>query len=223
MLRAAKPTASEMDRILTPGGKLSSQCEGYLNHLLSEFVLGYPVQGPQTEWMIRGQELEDRAIEAYEFQAEVETDRVGFVTSADGLVGCSPDRLVGTNRLLEIKVPSPAIHVGYMRTGSIEAKYKVQCQAQLWITERERVDIVSFHPEMPAVIIPVRRDEVFIENLSMAVMSFVEILEAAKIDIERRYGPFVRRAPPAEPDKQFDMTEADVDMIWDHLQARKGA
>lgn len=230
MLRLGIPTASEFDRIITPKtGKLSSQSDGYMCRLLAEFILGYPLEQEGTEWMIRGQEMEDAAIEAAEFMLEVETDRVGFITTDDGMIGCSPDRTwKNGKRGCEMKCPSPAIHVGYMRgnRNAIDDKYRCQLAGQIWIAEFEGVDVFSYHPDFPTVHIAVEHDdkmEEFIGNLSGAVRQFSDLLEAAKVELTQKYGPFVRRAPPAEPDKQFDMTEADVDMIWDHLQARKGA
>lgn len=233
MLRLGIPTASEFDRIITPKtGKLSSQAESYANRLLAEFILGAPLEDVQTEWMIRGQETEDAAIAAAEFMLEVETERVGFVTTSDGKIGASPDRMYpGGKRGIETKCPSPSVHVAYMRGNrdALDEKYRCQLAGQMWVCEFEGVDVISYHPLLPTVHIRVDRDdkmEEFISNLSRAVRQFSENLEAAKIELEQRYGPFVRQAPPVEapPEgSQFFMTEADIDRVWDRAQRERGA
>lgn len=222
--RCGKPTSSCFDKILTPKKlQISSQADTYANHLLAEFILGYPLDMvEQTEFMERGQELEDRAVETYEEIVGVETDRIGFITTDDGRIGCSPDRLIGARKLLEIKCPSPAVHVAYMRNKAIDDRYKCQLQGCLWVAERDEVHIVSYHPDIPAVIIPVRRDEEFIAALSAAVTQFADILDCAKRDLEAKYGPFVRRPKEDPPDTQFDITGKDIDAVWDRAQAQRG-
>ena len=48
---------------------------------------------------------------------------------------------------------------------------------QLWIAEREWVDIMSYHPEMPPAMVHTERDEEFIKLLAAAVTAFSEELE----------------------------------------------
>lgn len=224
-LRMAIPTASEFDRIVTPKTlKLSSQAEAYADRLLASYILGYPLEEEGTPWMQRGQELEDQAYEAAENILELETEPIGFITNEEKTIGCSPDRVISDGRLLEIKCPSPQVHVAYMRRKAVSDAYRCQLQGQLWVAEREEVVIFSFHPTMPAVHIRVRRDEVFIAALKMAVESFSEVLEAAKIELEQRYGPFARPLiQQTTYTDDFGVTMADVDLIWSSIQKEKGA
>jgi YqaJ-like viral recombinase domain len=212
-LRSGIPTASEFSRIVTPGGKLSKQAEGYMFHLLAEFVVGHPFETAETQWMERGALLEADAVRAYEFQKDVDTEIVGFVTNDAGTIGCSPDRLVGADRLCEIKAPKHNTQVGYMLTGSIEDDYLPQLQGQLWLTGRDWVDVVSFHPEFPLVVIPVARNEQYIATLKDAVESFVDVMMSKRAELETRYGPFVRPGKEADADP-FHVSEKDVDAIW---------
>lgn len=217
-LRSGIPTASNFHKIWTPGGKLSKQAEGYMSELLAEWIVGHPFEAEQTKWMERGTTFEAEAVKAYEFQQDADTEAVGFITNDAGTIGASPDRLVGNNRLLEIKCPKHGTHVNYMLTGEIESDYLPQLQGQLWITEREGVDIVSYHPEMGHVIIPVKRNDHYIAALSAAVESFVDVMATKRAELEKRYGPFVRpeaKEPDASP---FDVSESDVDLIWANAQ-----
>lgn len=191
--RLGLPTASEFKKIVTPGGKLSTQCEGYLDELLAEWILGVPLENFSSEWMLRGQELEPQARKAYEFLTDSKVEKIGFVTTDDGLVGASPDGFVGERRLLEIKSPSERVHVGYMRHREIDAEYRPQVQGQLWVCEREAQDVISYHPRLPVVVIPVERDEKYISFLSQALGQFCEKLLEARMQLEERYGPFTRQ------------------------------
>ena len=95
--KLGKPSASNAHKLVTPKGKLSTQAEGYMHTLIAELMLGHPIETPETQWMIRGTELEEAAMRAYEFQSGNETMDGGWVTTDDGRYGCSPDRLIGDN------------------------------------------------------------------------------------------------------------------------------
>lgn len=176
-IRAGIPTASAFDRIVTKSGKPSSQAEKYLHRLLAERMVGHPVIDAISYWQGRGTQMEAEAVAYYEGQRELDTVPVGFVTNDAGTIGASPDRLVGDEGLLEIKVPSEAVHVSYLLTKHVDAEYFPQVQGQLWISERRWLDILSYHPEMPPALIHVERDEKFIAILSAAVTKFSGELE----------------------------------------------
>lgn len=218
-LRMGKPTASEFHRIVTPKGKLSEQCTDYAHTLLAELMLGKPMEGPETPWMLRGQELEDNAIEAYEFETGRETSQGGFVTDDDDTIGCSPDRLVGNDGLIEMKCPAPNTQVGYLldRT-SLEFAKKCQVQGQLLVTGREWCDLVAYHPEMPLIVVRAKRDEKFIDTLDTALCTFVQQLALLREKLERDFGPFkpiTINEPAAADDGALGVSEEDVSAIWE--------
>jgi hypothetical protein len=175
-LRAGIPTASNFHRILTPSGQPSKQATDYLHGLLAEKMMGHPIQEHVTLWMARGADLEAEAVQFYEFQREVETVRLGFCTNDAGTIGASPDRLVGNEGLLEIKVPKDSTHVGYLLAEPVSEAYFPQIQGQLWIAERQWLDLLSYHPELPPALIRVERDEAYIGKLRAAVETFAEVL-----------------------------------------------
>lgn len=174
--RLGLPTASQFSRILTPRTlKPSASAERYLWELLAERIIGQPANDASTKFMERGKAMEAQAVAFYELQRGVDTRRVGFVTRDDGLVGCSPDRFVGDDGLLEIKCASAAVHVGAL-LGGVTDEYRAQVQGQLWITGRQWCDLLYFNPEMPPVLTRMERDPEFIAALSQAVGSFAERL-----------------------------------------------
>lgn len=189
-LRAGIPTASEFGRITSAHQirqaiekdapvKLLAGSETYMHELLAERMLREPQTKAVTMWMQRGSEHEAEAVSYYEMARGVDTEVVGFCTNDEGTIGASPDRLVGEDGLLEIKVPSPAIHVGYLlNADGAGDEYRVQAMGQLWITGRQWVDIMSYNPGMPEALVRFERDEVFIGMLATAVSEFSAKLDA---------------------------------------------
>lgn len=179
--RLGIPTASEFDRIITPTGKPSTQDEAYANRLIAEIMTGKPVDEYEgNSWMVRGRELEAEAVRFYELQRDVETVKVGFVTDDARTMGCSPDRLVGDDGLLEIKCPAPHTHVQYLIEERVDRKYYTQVQGQMLVTDRQWADLMSYHPEMPPVITRIRRDVTYLAFLSELLVAFSAKLQAKK-------------------------------------------
>lgn len=187
--RLGIPTASQFDRILTAGGKVSSQADKYINQLVAEQLLGVPMDDASGAFLQRGNILEQRAVSYYELQREVDTEVIGFVLRDDQRVGASPDRFVGADGLLEIKCPSAAVHVGYLLDKE-GIGYKVQVQGQLWIAEREWSDTLSYNPELPPALVRQTRDEKFIIALAAAVDQFLEAMDEAKEKLQKQFGLF---------------------------------
>jgi hypothetical protein len=180
------PTASNFDRIVTPKGAASKQAEGYLHTLIAERIMGHPVLEFVTTWMDRGQQLEGEAVAYYEGIRERDTTKIGFLTNDTTTVGASPDRFVGADGLLEIKVPKESTHVGYLLTKAVDSAYYPQVQGQLWVSGRAWLDIMSYHPEMPPALIHVERDEAYIRTLSAAVDAFAAELERVAAECRER-------------------------------------
>ena len=163
--RLGIPTASSFDKIITPSGKASSQAEDYANTLVAEWLMSAPVDIGQNYWMQRGAELEDEAVAAYEFEHDMDTQTVGFVATDDGWIGASPDRMVADDGIVEVKCPAPHTHIGYLLKGELPGGYRAQVQGQLMVTERQWCDWISYHPDMPMVVVRVYRDEEYIVQL----------------------------------------------------------
>jgi YqaJ-like viral recombinase domain len=165
--------------------------------------------------MGRGMALEAEAVAFYEFERDLETVKVGFITNDTGTVGASPDRLVGPAGLLEIKVPNPSTHVAYLLNRKIEQAYYPQVQGQLWIAEREWSDLLSYHPTMPPALIRVPRDEEFIALLSGAVLSFSMELESRAAEMREK--GWIKAKPIARPADPGSMEELTPDQEADFI------
>lgn len=186
--RAARmgiPTASAFDKIITPKTLKPSESRGkYAHKLIAERILGRPQEDESHGFAGRGKEMEESARGYYEFIKGVTVDRVGFIMTDDRKVGASPDGLVLENGLLELKCPSAPVHIGYILDDE-GIGYRCQVQGQLFVAERDWVDTVSYHPELPDVVRRVGRDEVFQTALRLALDSFNEFLDKCMTKLAR--------------------------------------
>lgn len=211
-LRLGKPTASNFAKIVTKKkADLSAQAADYALRLVAERLLNQTAaesfDGP---WLERGKEMEPLAVRQYEFQHDVVTVPVGFITTDDGRIGCSPDRLVaGKERVaLEIKCPSQHVHLGYLLNG-VDEEYKPQVQGQIFVAELDRAELYAFHPQMPPALVRTPRDAEYIAKLSAALRQFVDVLD----DMHRRalaigaFQPMARATTPGEIREVSDIND----------------
>jgi hypothetical protein len=201
--RLGIPTASQFHRIVTPTGRLSSSAKAYAHYLIAETLLGRSLETEMNlEWIERGRQLEPEAARAYEFSEGVEARAVGFVTTDDGRIGASPDRLIiGEAAGLEIKCPAPQTHIGYL-LGELGDHYKPQVQGQMLVCEFERVDLWSYSPEMPPALIRTERDEPYIAKLRDALGEFCDRKDEL-IERLRQRGLFAERRRMLTPTDQL--------------------
>jgi len=121
--------------------------------------------------------VEAEAADWYEFDQDVTVQRVGFITDDNRTIGCSPDRLVGDEGLLEIKAPLPHTQVEYWISGEVNERFWPQLQGQLYVSQRSWVDIVCWHDVLPKVVMRVEPDERFIQTLDRELRIFNFFIE----------------------------------------------
>ena len=182
--RAGIPTASAFKDLLAKGeGKTR---RAYMLKLAGEIITGEPTESFSNEDTERAHVMEPEAREAYVIRNDyIELTTVGFVRNGD--VGCSPDSLVGTDGILEIKTKKPHVLADVILRGGVPSEHLAQCQGALWVCEREWIDFVAYWPRMPLYLHRVYRDEKYIANLAAEVDRFnAELAET----VERilRYG-----------------------------------
>ena len=179
-LRLGVPSASRFKDLLTPTGKPSASSEKYMHELLAEKMSGKRFDSFDTFHMKRGRELEPEAANVFSFQTDLVCREVGFVTNDSETVGCSPDRLIFDSGL-EIKCPMHTTHVKYLidyhKDGEMPVEYYAQVQGTMWLMELEDYWFMSYHPDLPNLIMNVKRDDKYIASLSAAVDKLLEDLE----------------------------------------------
>lgn len=181
--RCGRVTASRVADIIakTKSGP-SALRANYLAELVAERLTGNVAQGFTNDAMRWGTEQEPAARLAYEFREEVEVEQVGFVIHPNiDQSGASPDGLVGSMGLVEIKCPNTSTHIDTLLSQTIPAKYTTQMQWQMACTGRAWCDFVSFDPRMPAdmrlFVRRQRRDDDLIAELEGEVIGFLADLD----------------------------------------------
>lgn len=182
--RLGRVTASRVADIIakTKTGYSTSR-ENYLVELALERLTGNRQEGFTSASMEWGTETEPLARAAYEAHTGEIVEEVGLIlhpTIDDA--GASPDGLVGSNGLLELKCPNSTTHIQTLRTKKPAAKYITQMMWQMACTGRQWCDFVSFDPRMPEglrfFVTRVDRDDKMIAELESEVSRFlVEVSE----------------------------------------------
>lgn len=171
-------TASEYHTVLAHGkrGAPSVTRRTLMLKLLGERLTDEPAERYSNAHMERGRVMEDEARDLYCMVEDVEPERVGFIRN--GETGCSPDSLIGTTGMVEIKTKLPHLQLDCLLRDQLPPEHRAQCQGQLWIAEREWVDLVSYWPGLPLFVKRVHRDEEYIKQLKVEVDTFnAELLE----------------------------------------------
>tara|TARA_R110002020_G_scaffold190504_1_gene390037 strand:- start:1174 stop:1794 length:621 start_codon:yes stop_codon:yes gene_type:complete len=181
-LRLGKVTASRMADVLTKGrgSAPSKTAETYMIELLAERLTGASKPFFENDAMRWGTETEPQARSMYEVNNDfVNVDEVAFVEHNE-FIGISPDGLIGDDGLLEIKCPTTITQIKRALSDNYSKDYNTQIQCQLWVTERQWCDFVSFDPRLDCesgyLQQRVFRDEAFIEDMKIKTYAFVERL-----------------------------------------------
>jgi len=181
-LRMGKFTASSFKDLFS--GKTTATYEKVIYRIAFERLTGTSPESFSNEWMQRGHELQDSAQMQYELSHNCEVDPGGFVEMNEW-AGCSPDGFVGDNGLLEIKCPAYNTHINYLLGGKLPSIYKWQVHGQLWITERQWCDFMSYYPGLPDFIIRVERDKKLIAQLEEAVNDSIKQVKKIMTEIQK--------------------------------------
>jgi YqaJ-like viral recombinase domain len=176
-LKLGIPTSSHFHKIITPQGKPSKQWREYACVLIAERILQRNIDFYQSPSMERGLIVEAEAADWYEFDQDLTVQRGGFITDDNHTIGCSPDRLVGDEGLLEIKAPLPHTQVEYWLSGEVNERFRPQLQGQLYVSQRSWVDIVCWHDVLPKIVMRVDPDEKFIKALDRELQIFNFFIE----------------------------------------------
>lgn len=185
-VRLGKITGSGVAPLLTKGRKkdeyFGAGANTYIDEKVTEILTAaIPDQnsGRACEW---GNEHEDEAIEVYELETWQKVERKGFYEGTP-FIGCSPDGVVG-NGIIEVKCPYNSVnHYKVLKSGEIPKEYKPQVFFNMWVTDSEWCDFISFDPrfkgENKLVIIRVTREEneEYIENMAERVRAAAKIIE----------------------------------------------
>lgn len=166
-LRLGWITASRFKDVLAGGKGLTRKA--YMLQLAAEMLTDMKDDSYSNGYMEWGTETEPQARAMYELDNAVEVEQVSFIRHSTMKVGCSPDGLVGDSGMIEIKCPKTTTHIETYLSGSVPTFHTPQIQGQLWVSEREWCDFISFDPrvqsEVKYLCIRVVRDDDYIKNI----------------------------------------------------------
>lgn len=129
-------------------GAPSKACTDYAIELAFERVSGQMIEKAVTTAMSRGSELEPEARAAYEQRTGTLVDSLGFALHDTLPAGASPDGLIGSEGLLEVKCPFSQSQVAKIWASDDIADYVAQVEWQMWILGREWVDVAIYDPRL---------------------------------------------------------------------------
>lgn len=191
-------TASVMGRLITPAKLQVASNEGSRGitaALVAERITGFVDPTWKSLDMFRGMTEEPFAVEVYsEHHAPVTTlgfmteDRWGFP------IGFSPDGLVGTDGIVEVKCPRAKGQLQTILADEVPAEFMAQIQTGLLVSGRQWCDFISFFGGMPLFVKRVERDEEWGEAIVSAVATF----EGHAKQMVAKYRAAVRGLPMTE-------------------------
>lgn len=191
--RLGKVTASKVKDVMAKGrgGAPSATRQNYMMQLLCERLTGKREEGFTSAAMQRGIDLEPIARSAYEVDKGVMTAETGLIDhpSIAGFAA-SPDGIVGSDGLLEIKCPNTAQHIAVIQSRAHDSAYEWQMLAQMACSGREWVDFVSFDDRLPEELqyacFRFQRDDKRIREMEAEVKHFLAELAALEREMRER-------------------------------------
>lgn len=181
--RLGKATASRISDVTakTKTGWGASRAN-YAAQLIAERLTGVQIATYTNASMQWGTDKEPEARAAYEFFTGNPVAETGFTEHPSiAMSGASPDGLVDSNGLIEIKCPNTANHIETLLGDPIDKKYHYQMQWQMACTGRQWCDFVSFDPRLPpdlqVKIIRVNNDVTLIASLEKDVAEFLSEID----------------------------------------------
>ena len=171
-VRMGIPTSSMFGTVMASGrgGAESKTRRKYMLQLAGEILTGEPMESYTNADMERGRAMEDEARNMYAFLADYDLQRIGFLRC--GRKGCSPDALLGKQGMVEIKTTLPHLLIDIHLRKDFPPEHKPQCQGNLWVAQREWIDIAIYWPKMPLYVERIYRDDKYIGALEQAVDEF---------------------------------------------------
>jgi len=183
-IRCGKVTASRVaDVIATTKSGYSASRANYEAQLICEILTGKPAESYSNAAMQWGTETEPLARAQYELKTGEMVNQVGFVVHPMiEQAGASPDGLVGSEGLIEIKCPNTSTHLDTLLAQKVPSKYIVQMTWQMVCTGRKWCDFVSYDPRLPEnlqlFVQRIELDEDYAKKLQNEVVMFlVEVNE----------------------------------------------
>lgn len=156
--------------------------EAYINRLVEE-RLGKQLDSFSTYHTKRGQEMEKVAIATYEKASDSAVERCGFIKhTIINWFGGSPDGLVVSDGLIEVKCLTDDKKIDEIHEGKIPSRFMLQMAGNILVTGREWCDFVLFCPQRKTKRLYIRR----VTRADFNEKYLVEKIKVFLTEVERR-------------------------------------
>ncbi|PAV02128.1 YqaJ-like viral recombinase [Arsenophonus sp. ENCA] len=192
-LRTGKVTASQFHCFMANQGKaFGESAKKYALQIALEIIKKKKSEHVYSNaHMQRGHEQEPMARMLYEIKEDVDVTNGGFFDLGD--YGDSPDGLVGSDGVIEIKSVTAPVHFATLERESFDPAYKWQLIGHLDCTGRDWVDFVSYCSDFPEQYSPLivyrleRKDcEAEITQLRTRRQDFLNLIDWTMGRIKRK-------------------------------------
>lgn len=185
-------TASRMRDVTATlkNGEPAEARRKYMLELLTERATDLAFErfvNPAMQW---GIDNEASAVSEYEERTGVLVGPVGFCPHPTiEFFGATPDRLVGSDGLLEVKCPTTSTYMGWVLGGVVPEQHKPQMLAQIACTGRQWVDFVAYDPRITRP-----ESRMFIRRYQPSEAEIRAVEEAAKqflVEVDAAFDAFI--------------------------------
>lgn len=190
-LKQGKASCSEFHRIVTPKKwEFADGAKTYAQEIIAQdydYAYGQS-EGYVSAAMRNGIIFEPESRNYYEMKRDCEVRRVGLVVSDCGRFAYSPDSLVGDEGAVELKNPTPAVHIKWLLAGGIPPEHLAQCHGGLLVGQLKWIDFLSYCRRLPPLLVRLYPDEKT-EALAESLEQFWKMLTEMREKIEAAHDP----------------------------------
>jgi len=173
---------------------MGESTKGYkdlVSNIACEIITGRAEDTYTNAIMEAGLETEPEARKEYENQFGIEVKQVGFIIPDEDhiyhdWIGISPDGLTPDNGLIEIKCPLMKTHLGYIEDNKLPTDYEKQVQGQLFVTDLDYCDFMSYVEGMKPFIIRVKQNRALFLEFQKRLNILIEQVKN-KIELYNKY------------------------------------
>jgi len=179
--RLGNPGASNFGKIISNAkGQPSKQATDYMYELAAEMLSGFSQESHTSEWMLRGNVLEQEARDFFEFRMDMTISQCALIYPDEKkMYHCSPDGLTEDGGGLEIKCPKPKTHIKYLLDDKFpKAEYNAQVQGSLMVSGLSHWYFMSYCPGLNPFIKRITPDADYIAKLKTELDKFCANLAA---------------------------------------------
>jgi phage FluMu protein Com len=170
--------------------------------LVAERITGWTDPTFTSDDMWRGIEHEPYARDVYSGHHQQAVECGFMVRKEDGwTLGYSPDGLVASDGLVEIKCPRAKTHLKTVLADAVPAQYVPQCQAALLVSGRKWIDFVSFVAGMPLFVKRVHPDPAW----HAAIVAAAQRFETTATEMVAAYTEKTKNLPATERPTELEM------------------